>query len=367
MPRAKKTPVPKTTWLEADIALGPVTLRQKAVLAKNLAIMLSAGLTITDALSELVKVSHGRPRAVMSEVYRAVEAGESLATALGRYSGVFPNFFVGAVYAGEMSGTLSENLTTAAAALEREQSTMEKVRSAMIYPIVVVTAAAILGVVVSLFVLPRIVPLFKTLKIKLPWTTIVLISVADFLKNYGTIFAIGLAVLVAVAWFLLTRKFAEPVSHALILNLPLARKVSANLNLSRFCSLTASALASGLNIVDALGVVENTLSNYYYRRSVQRIKKNVEKGARLAVCLERQASLFSDMSLKMIAVGEQSGRLEEVLVDLSQYYESEMDREVKNLAAAIEPILILIIGLSVGFLAISIITPIYSLTGSIAR
>ncbi|MDD4412350.1 MAG: type II secretion system F family protein [Patescibacteria group bacterium] len=361
----EKKPKPKAGL---NMELGRVTLSQKLIFAKNFALMLKSGLTVSEALEVLIKtLGSGRLKIVLNEILTSVRSGSSLSQAMTRYPKVFSGFFIGSVYAGENSGRLTQNFEVIADELGKEKELINKVKGALIYPIVVFSAAIILGIVLSFVVLPKIIPMFEGLKMKLPIATVILIKLAKFLKAYGQEAAIGLILAFFGTWFGLTRKRSRPFAHGLILRLPISSKISRNLNVSRFCRTLASMLSSGLNIIESLEVSGNTLSNWHYRRAIEQVRRGVDKGGKVSDYLVQYNFLFPDMMIRMIAVGEETGKLEETLFYLADSYESEVDEAAKNLSATIEPALLIIIGLAVGFLALSIITPVYNLTGSLAK
>lgn len=349
-------------FLASDINFGRVSLTQKAIFAKHLAIMLKAGLDISEALAIVVDASTGKFKKIIKEVLKSVASGESLANALGQYPQIFSGIFINSILVGESSGTLAENLENVATQLEKEKELRDKVTGAMLYPIVVLVAAAGLGAIIALVVLPKIVPLFQGLKVKLPLSTQILIWVSTVLQNYGLIIFICLAALLVVLVWLVRQKFTQPLTHWLILHTPLIGRMVRGFNLARVCRTLGMLLASGLNIDEALKITSETISNYYFRTSLANIYQRIGKGTTIAENLANYKKFYPVMVVKMVMVGERSGELEQTLFYLADFYEEEVDRLTKSLATAIEPLLLVVIGLVVAFLALAIITPMYSIT-----
>jgi len=348
--------------LEAELSIGGINLTQKAIFAKNLSVMLKAGVTISEALQIIIDSTNGKFKKIIIGVLKSVEAGQSLADSLARYPKVFSGIFRSAILIGESSGTLSENLESISKQLEKERELRAKVINAMLYPVVVLVAAFFLGLVIAFLVLPKIVPLFLGLKVKLPLSTKVLIWLASVIENYGLFIFI---ILIATAAFLIwicRQKFSYPVTHWLLLRLPLVKNIIRNLSLASFCRTLGLLLQSGLNIDEAFKVTGDSLDNYYFRQSLNNIAASVNKGMTISENLANYKRLYPVMMVRMIMVGEKSGKLEDSLFYLANFYEDEVDKETKSLSASIEPVLLIIIGLVVGFLALSIITPIYSIT-----
>ncbi|PIR13583.1 hypothetical protein COV49_01645 [Candidatus Falkowbacteria bacterium CG11_big_fil_rev_8_21_14_0_20_39_10] len=363
----KKIKPIKKSVLEQDINIGGTGLAQTVAFAKHLSIMLKSGLTITEALGISLEGSQGRFKKIVGGVLNSVEAGNPFSKALSVYPGVFSNLFVSAIYAGESSGTLEENLENLAEQLKKEKELRSKIKGAMIYPILVMTAALVLGLGMAFLVLPKITPLLEGLRIELPFTTRALIWFSHLIESWGLVLFIGLAVFIAGIIWTVRQKFSHPATHWLFLNIPIIKSISRYSNLAHICRTLGALLKSGLNIDEALKITTNSTGNYYYQKSLEKIGERTSRGAGLSENFSQFEKLYPTMVIKMIKVGEKSGRLDETLVYLSDYYELEAENNAKTLSTAIEPILLLFIGLTVAFLALSIITPIYNITGGIRR
>ncbi|MEK7585063.1 MAG: type II secretion system F family protein [Patescibacteria group bacterium] len=354
-------------FFNQEIAFGRVSLTDKAVLAKHLAVMLNAGLTLSESLAVSIDSSTGQLKRVLRHVAQAVESGSAFSAALGFYPKVFTGVFVSAVYAGERSGNLSTNLATLSKELEKERELVAKVKGAMIYPAIVLIATLALGLAIAFFILPKITPLFRGLRVELPWTTRGLIAFADFIDRSGEIFFISLLTGSILLRSLLKQRFFAPVTHWTILHLPGFGRISRHLNLNRLAATIGLLLKSGVNVDETLAIAEKTISNFYYARAVRRIASDVGRGLKLSESFEQFPKLFPPLFTRMARVGEVSGRFEETFFYLSEFYEDEVDAATKSLSTALEPILLLIIGLVVAGLALSIITPIYEITGNLRR
>ncbi|MBT4120417.1 MAG: type II secretion system F family protein [Candidatus Magasanikbacteria bacterium] len=355
----------KKPALGMDISIGGINPTTRALLAKHLAVMQKAGLTITESLDIIEDSATGRMKNVIRKVLASVKSGNTLSESMSRYPKVFSGIFVSSVYAGETSGTLDQNLENLAEQLEKEKELISKVKGAMLYPIVVLVAAFVLGIAMSFFVLPKIIPLFEGLKTELPITTLWLIRFSHFVSDHGTGLFLGIVAFVVFFVWLIKQKFVHPVTHLFLLHVPILKSISRNSNLARFARTLGTLLKSGLSIDEALEVTEKSLENYYYQRALLKVRKRISRGSTLSENLQAYHKLFPKMTAKMILVGEQSGKLEDTLLYLANFYEVEVDNSTKSLSTAIEPILLIFIGLVVGFLALSIITPIYNITGNI--
>ncbi|MEI7452452.1 MAG: type II secretion system F family protein [Candidatus Falkowbacteria bacterium] len=365
---AKKLAAPKEHKLEKmfniNLGGGKVNISQKAVFAKNMAIMLRSGLNISEALDIIASSSSGYFRKVIMDIYESVSSGNSFSNSLARFPRIFSGMFINTTYAGESSGTLEANFEAIAVQLEKDKELSSKIKQALMYPVIVLVAALVLGLGISFFVLPQIVVLFQGMRTELPLSTRMLIGFADFMRNYGGIFIIFLMVFAIFMAWLLRQKFVKPFTHALALKTPIISGLTRGANLSHFCRNLSLLLQSGISIDRSLKITKDTLSNYYYSKAVEEISSRISKGMSLSDDLRQYQNLFPPMMIKMIMVGERSGQMEDTLTYLSNFYEGDVDTSAKTLTVIIEPILLLFIGAIVAFLVLSIITPIYNVTGN---
>lgn len=353
--------------LNTDLSFGHVSLIQKMLFARHLAVMLKSGIAISDALRLIYGSSQGRFKEIIAEIYTSVKSGASLANALAHYPHVFSGFFHGSVLAGEASGNLSTNLENIAKQLKKDKELLDKIKAALFYPVIVLAASAVITVFIAFYILPKVTPLLSGLRVQLPWTTKLLIYIASVAQSYGFYLLISLVAIIILLFLAMRQRWAEAWFGACSLNMPLVGKLIHYVNLSRFSLNLGILLKSGLAITDALKLTADSLTNYHYREVINSVNKAVNKGTKLATALNNYPDYFPDIAVRMIKVGEESGHLEESLFYIAEFYETELDGATKNLTVAIEPALLIIIGLVVGFLAIAIITPIYSITGSISR
>lgn len=350
-----------------NLFIGKVSLREKALFAKHLAIMIKAGLTISESLEVVLDTAQGSFKRVLKGILKSNQSGESLSDSMARYPKIFSRLFISAIKAGESSGTLDESLQELAVQLEKENNLSTKIRGALLYPSIVLIAATILGFALVFFILPKITPIFEGLKMDLPITTVLLIKFSYFIKEYGSIIIPAFFGGIIFLYWFFRRKFMHPITHFVLLKLPIVKNISKNANLAKFCRTFGTLLKSGLNIDESLEITGETMSNYYYCRSINKTAQSIKQGSKISDNLKKYSNLFPSMVISMIRVGEESGGLEESLFYLSSFYESEVDNASKSLATTIEPILLLCVGLAVGFLALAIITPIYSITSGINK
>lgn len=342
---------------------------ERLLFTKHMSVMVKAGIPILEAIDTLqTQTKSATFRRVLKSVYADVRNGQSLANALGKYPRVFNEFYVSMVRVGEESGTLEQSLEFLSRQLTKEHALRNKVRGAMLYPALLLTAVVVMGTFISLFVLPQLVKFFEAFNVTLPVTTRILLFVANIMKDYGVfIFAalfFGIGALIA---FMNTPP-VRPVWHAMILKIPVFGDFLVNVNLANITRNLGVLMGSGVPVNRSLEVTAMTTDNLKFRNDILEISQKLEKGKNISSVLEeKKYTEFPSIVGKMIAVGEKTGKLEEVLLYLSDYYEDEIENFTKNLSTILEPFLLIGIGLIVGFMALAIISPIYELTGSIGK
>lgn len=340
-----------------------VPFSEKFLFAKNLALMIKAGLPLREAVATIQEQSRNKTfKKILDDVIKSIDNGQPLAQGLSRHPSVFDNIFINMIRIGEESGTLEENLGHLISHLEKSQILRRKVQAAMLYPSIIFTALFGLSLGIIFFVLPKIIPVFKALNIKLPLATRILIRFIEIVQNYGLFIILGIFGLVVIFFLLLRLPSVKFLFHKLILKIPIAGTISKNVNISNFARTLGILLRSGIAVVTALDITRTTLGNLVYQKELENLSSEVQKGKSISDYLRKKEKIFPLMVSRTIRVGEKTGNLEETLLYVGEFYEAEVDKSVKNLSTILEPILLVLIGLVVGFIALAIITPIYEIT-----
>jgi type IV pilus assembly protein PilC len=341
----------------------------KLVLTKHLAIMIKSGISLADAVNTLRIQSKGTAIGkVLVRIEKDINNGSTLQFALSRFPKVFDEFYVSMVSVGEESGNLEENLEFLADHLSKQDALKKKIQGAMLYPMIVMTAATVMAMVIGLYILPQFVEFFDSFKVELPLATRILLAIANFMQSYGVLFFTSLIGGFFGLGILLNTKQVKPYWHRIMLHIPLFGQIIKYSQLTNFSRNFGILLSSGITVTRSLDTTGNTLSNLLYKEKIKKMSLYLQKGKNLSEAIEKEMSKeFPILVSRMIAVGEKTGNLEETLLYLSDFYEEEIDSLTKKLTTVMEPILLLGIGLVVGFIALAIITPIYELTGSVKR
>lgn len=352
-----------------NLPFARVSFLEKLLFTKHLATMIKAGIPIVEALQGLVdQTKSKRFKKVLDIVTADVQNGQALAKSMGKHPWVFDQFYLSLIKIGEESGTLEENLGFLSKQLTKDYALRKKIQGAMLYPGLVFAATGIMGGFIALFILPKLVDFFDAFEIELPLATKILLFFANLMKNYGLLLA-GLAVVLMILFSLFIRlKQIKPKWHSLLLRAPLFGELLAYGQLARFSRNLGTLLQSGVPVTKSLETTARTLSNLRFQNDLFEVNQGLVKGKNIGEILDsKKYSEFPPLVAKMISVGEKTGKLEETLLYLGDFYEDEIDNISKNLTTILEPVLLLTIGLVVGFVALAIISPIYELTGSIRK
>lgn len=346
-----------------------VTFIDKLLFTKHLSIMLKSGITIVEALDILATQAKATAfKKVLETIVSDIKNGKSLAEALSRHPKVFNSFYTNLIKIGETSGTLDQTLVYLSQQLAKEYTFRKKIQGALLYPTIVFVAAAIVGIGISLFVLPQLIELFEGFDAKLPLTTQILLFIAAIMRDYGIVVIIGLIFLLLGLRVLITFPAVKPTWHKLLLSLPIFGKILQDGELTNFCRNLGIMLKSGLTITAALDVQATITTNLVFKKYFINILAAIDKGKSLSTEIESgQYPKIPLIVTKMIAVGEKTGKLEETLIYLGDFFEDEVDDATRNISTIIEPVMLLIIGGIVAFVALAIISPIYELTSSVKR
>lgn len=343
-----------------------VKLKDKVVFAGNLSSMLSAGLALSRALSVLSRQTGSKYfRSVIDQVNEKINRGDSFSRALASFPNVFPEVFIFMIEAAEESGKLPEALKLIALQLEKSYGLRRKIAGALIYPAVIVVAIIIIGALMMVFLIPTLSATFRELKVPLPFMTSLVIGLSDFLVNnlFGLLFGVFGLVLLLVFFF--SSSVGKKFLAWLFLKLPFINDLTRQSNSATVLRTASSLISAGVSMVKTLEITSRVVQNPYYRNVLIEAQSKVQKGFSLSVVLGAHQNLFPIFAGEMVAVGEETGKLADLLLKGAEFFEDEVDQVTKNLSTIIEPVLMIVIGIAVGIFAISMIGPMYSLSGAI--
>lgn len=360
------TEVTENWFTKAQKVFNTISLNEKIVFIQNLSIMLKAGIAAPRALKIIAKQTKNKKfQVVVAGLADSVEAGKALYEAMEAYPKIFSYIFISMIKVGEIAGNLDKSLEYLVVQLQREADLKSKTRGAMIYPIVIVCAMIVIGIVMSIFVLPKLISVFEEANVKLPITTRVLIFITHFMSGHPVI-ALGSTIIIAIVIVVFVKskggkRFIESTSVVT----PIISGIVKKINMARFSRILSSLLKSGIPIVEGLEVASESLGNHKYREIISEAGQSVKLGKPITEVLAKNEKLFPFIVVQMLEVGEETGTLETILEQLAEHYEADVDTTLKNLSSIIEPLLLLFIGGLVGLLASALILPIYNISQTV--
>lgn len=344
-----------------------VSVNEQIIFTKNLSGMIAAGLSLSRALSVLKKQTKNQKFGkILTSISNDINAGASFSTALAKFPDIFSKLFISMVKAGEESGNLSGALTDVGTNLEKSSSLTRKIKGALIYPSVILCAMVVIGVLMFAFVVPTLANTFRELGVKLPLATQTLIFLGNFFSNNLILTFIIIFGIVLGFYLTFRAKFMQKYIDFAILKIPVISNLAKEVNTARTARTISSLLLSGVSITRAVEITEDVVQNSYYKQVLAEAKMEVEKGAPFSEAFATHTNLYPIMMSEMVQVGEETGKLSDMLLQIALFYEGEVENKTKNLSIIIEPLLMIIIGAAVGFFAISMISPLYSILGSIS-
>lgn len=346
--------------------LSRVKLQEKILFARNLGAMIDAGLPLTRALGVLERqAKNPMLKRVIKTISDDVTKGGSLSTALEKHPKVFSNLIIAMVRVGEESGNLSQSLETTAGQLEESYQLRKKIKGAMMYPSIIMFVMLLIGVLMMIFVVPTLIVTFEDLGTDLPATTQVIITMSRLFEEHAVLVILSMILSVVGLITLGKTKRGSRVFDYVALHMPLISTMVKEYNTAQTTRTLSSLLSSGVGVVQAITITEEVIQNSYYKAVLMQSKDDVQKGIVLSENFVKHEKLYPALASEMIQVGEETGQLSEMLQRTALFYEGEVNQKTKDLSTVIEPFLMVFIGAAVGFFAVSMISPMYSVMGSI--
>ncbi len=346
--------------------LGRVKMDELVTLTRNLSSMIKAGLPLTRSLTVIERQSKNQKlKDVMKGVREDINRGQPFNAALAEYPKVFSDLYVAMVRAGEEGGQLSGALETLSIQMERSSTLKKKVKGAMIYPSIVIVVMGIIGTLMMIYVVPSITATFTKMDVELPTTTKILILISDTMSQHSILVLGGIVSIVMGFIYFLRTTLGKKIFHLVFTKIPVIGVIVKEVNAARTARTLSSLLKSGVDVISAINITEDVVQNVYYKAILAEAAARVEKGTALSEIFIEKTNFYPVLVGEMIAVGEETGQISIMLEEMAHFYEGEIDQKTKDLSTIIEPILMVVIGGAVGFFALAMIAPIYSISDSI--
>jgi len=343
-----------------------VSISEKMLMTRNLWIMIATGLSLVKGFNILsAQAKSKKMKSALLDISSEIGKGKSLAESFKKYPDIFSDLYINMIKSGEESGTLEEVLQVLSLQLEREKEMKDKVQKALIYPAILVFTMLSIGLLLVLFVFPKINNLFKNLNADLPITTKIILGMGDFLLAYWYFLLLAVFLLGAIFYFLIKTKSGKFFVDTVLLKIPIISSLIKKSNSAAFVRSLSSLMTAGVPLIRSLQITAGNVSNSHFKEALYESAKRVEKGEKLFNSLKPNQHILPYGTIEMIEIGEETGKTSTILKKLAEFYEEEVSNAADSLAVIIEPVLIVILGLVVGTFAISIIGPLYSVLGKI--
>lgn len=365
---AEDVALKKRSW--NSVQLGGLFSRVKMVdrimFAKNLGTMIEAGLPMARALSVLERQARSaKLKQVIVSLNADIGRGSALSEAMSKHTDVFSTLFVSMVKSGEESGSVTQSLKTISGQLDKAYQLTKKVRGALIYPGIILSIMIVIGALMLIYLVPTLTATFRELKVDLPLSTRIVIFISDLLKNNILIVLLALVVVGFGAYMFIRTPRGKRTRDAVFLHIPIISGIVKNVNAARTARTLSSLLSSGVDVLVAMRITQDVIQNSYYKEVLKSAEINIEKGDPISNIFLSHEKLYPAFVGEMVNIGEETGKLSGMLANVAQFYEDEVEQKTKDMSTIIEPFLMVFIGIAVGFFAISMLGPMYSLADAI--
>lgn len=341
-----------------------VSIKDKIIFTGQLGIMIKSGLSVTDALESLADETQNKYFAEsINDIKNQVESGTALSKALEAHPRIFSEIFVQVVKSGEITGALDGVLGKLGAQLQKDYDLVAKVKSAMIYPIIVITLLIGVMIIVVTYIIPKLKDVFTEAGTELPVSTKILLFISDSLIKYSWGFIIGLVIIIFIFRFLTSKGKGQIIWHTIKIKIPVFGPFSQKIIMARFTQIFSSLSGAAVPVLKIFETTESIVGNIVIRQDLKNIALDVKNGVPVSFAF-RKSKHFPRMVSQLVSVGEKSGEMQSVFELLANFYEKDVDNMAKNLSSALEPIIMIVMGLGVGFILISVLQPIYGLVGA---
>lgn len=348
--------------LKKDIVIGnPIKIKDLTVFCQQFEAILVAGISILEALYLLEEQTENKYlKKIIVDMYKSVEQGELLSTSMKHHSKYFPTILINMVEAGEKSGNLETSFNRMAIHFEKEFKLKQSVKKATTYPIIVSIVAILIIIMLMVVVVPTFVEMFAQVGMELPVTTKTLLEISNFIKTKWLYLIIGTVIFIASLIYYSKSELGKKMLSKIKLKMPIFGKVSTKIVSSRFARNVSTLLASGLSLMETLEVTSKVVDNYTVEKGLLHAKDEVINGVPLSKCI-KDMNVFPPMIIHMVKIGENTGQLESILNKIADYYDTEVETSVSQLTTIIEPLIMVVLAIVVGFIIISIVQPMFQM------
>lgn len=346
--------------------LNGIKAQHKINFARSLGSMIKAGLSMSQALSVMERQGTNKVvKNIITTLNEEIRKGKTLSEGMKMFPKMFSPLMVAMVASGEQSGSLAEALGIVTIQMDKNYALQKRIRGALMYPSVIFFAMILIGIILLTYVVPTLTKTFSELNVALPTSTRLVIFVSDLLRHDSLFLLVALLLVVGTLYMIAKRPAGKSVIDLSILKIPVIGALIKEVNVARTARTLSSLISSGVDVLESLRITGDILQNVHYKKVVSEAHTSVEKGEPLSKIFARHEKLYPVFLSEMISVGEETGKIGEMMLGVAVYYEDDVDQKTKDMSTIIEPFLMIIIAAAVGFFAIAMISPMYSLVNVI--
>ena len=353
--------------LNVSFSLGRIKAQEKIIFARNLGAMIQAGLAASRALSVMERQTRNVAlKKIIISLNENISRGKTLADAMAEYPKVFSALFISMVRAGEESGNLAESLKIVALQMDRSYTLSRRIRGALMYPAVVIILMIIISIVLLTYIVPTLTSTFSGLNVSLPASTQFIVNISDIIRFHGILLAVVIALLISSFIWWKRRPQGKSIIDYLVLKIPVMGNIVKEVNSARTARTLSSLLTSGVDMVESVRITADVVQNVHYKKVLETAQTTITKGEPLSKVFAENEKLYPTFLTEMMSVGEETGKMGEMLLGVAVFYEDDVEQATKDMSTVIEPLIMVVIGAGVGFFAVAMITPMYSLVNVIS-
>lgn len=346
--------------------LNSISAQEKINFSRNLGSMIKAGLSLSRALSVMERQNKNKVvKNIISTLNDEISKGKTLSESMSMFKNMFSSLMISMVKSGEESGTLAESLRVIALQTERNYTLQRKIRGALMYPSVILFAMIIISIILLTYVVPSLMKTFSELNLELPLSTRIILWISNTIQNHGLILLSVIIAVFAGIYYWMKTKRGKSIVHSFILKIPIIGNLIKEVNSARSARTLSSLIGSGVEVLESIRITSDVVQNIHYKEVLDKTVVSVEKGEPLSKVFSENTNLYPVFFSEMISVGEETGKISDMLLGVASFYEDDVDQKTKDMSTVIEPFLMIIIAAAVGFFAVAMISPMYSLVNVI--
>jgi type IV pilus assembly protein PilC len=343
-----------------------INTHEKIIFARNLGSMISAGLAMSRALSVMERQTKNKElKKILISLQKGISEGKTLSESMSQFKNVFSSIFISMVRAGEQSGTLAESLRIVGVQMDKSYALQRRIRGAMMYPGIIFIAMILIAILMLTYIVPTLMKTFSELKLALPMSTRFVLGASSMVRDHGVLVFSILAIVIGLLIVWSRRASGKKVFHYAYLKIPVIGEIVKEVNTARTARTLSSLLSSGVDMVEAMRITGDVVQNVYYKTVLEKAGETIKKGDVISKVFTENSKLYPIFLGEMMSVGEETGKISEMLMGVAVFYEDDVEQKTKDMSTVIEPFLMVVIGAFVGFFAIAMISPMYSLVNVI--